>query len=309
MEGRIDVATELMIPHPGRDLIPDGWWKATVVPWADEQIDEKDLQRGDAKLAALEAAMKAMGLDAVELMKGRRYIELDWGKLLGKGKRGGDRTVESKLPSSNLIDKFDRHRFRQLAAAPESVMERLEKATEEEQVTRAALLRVAAGPHIGHNAGENEWYTPREYIEAAREVMGEIDLDPASSEIANSVVRAKRFYADTDDGLEQDWEGRVFMNPPYASELIKLFIEKFCDEVAAGHVTEGIVLVNNATETAWFASVTAVADRLCLPLGRIKFWNPDKKSTPLQGQAILYSGENGKRFAETFKKFGPIWRK
>lgn len=36
----------------------------------------------------------------------------------------------------------------------------------------------------------DSWYTPASYIEAARAVMDGIDLDPFSSEKANSTIRA-----------------------------------------------------------------------------------------------------------------------
>ncbi|MGO9046175.1 MAG: hypothetical protein ACLQFW_04700 [Xanthobacteraceae bacterium] len=62
--------------------------------------------------------------------------------------------------------------------------------------------------------GENEWHTPAKYLAAAREVLGEIDLDPATSKAAQEVVKAKKFFTKDDDGLKQEWHGRIWLLRP-----------------------------------------------------------------------------------------------
>lgn len=162
-------------------------------------------------------------------------------------------------------------------------------------------------PHVANNSGENEWYTPPEYIEAARWVMGAIDLDPASSAIANEVVQAEKFYSLADDGLSQPWRGRVWMNPPYAAELVGQFTEKLADHVDAGDVSSAIVLVNNATETEWFKTVIDRASAICFPNKRIKFLSPNGElGAPLQGQAILYIGTDVDAFVQAYSGIGWI---
>lgn len=173
------------------------------------------------------------------------------------------------------------------------------------EVTQAGLLKIANGAHVGNNSGNSEWYTPQKYVEAVHEVMGFIDTDPCSCEAANEVVRAETFFTEEQDGLQQEWHGCVYVNPPYGDGTVEEFAVKLLLELDAGRATQAIFLVNNCTETKWFQTLVSHAAAVCFPCGRISFWSPDRASkTPLQGQAILYFGTNAKRFKRVFSGIG-----
>jgi hypothetical protein len=181
------------------------------------------------------------------------------------------------------------------AESAESVIQTVEEVKEE------AKKHV----HVAQNSGENEWYTPPNFIESARAVMGAIDTDPASSEVANRTVKAKRFFTKEDDGLRQKWAGNVWMNPPYAQPLMGQFAEAISYKYNAGEFTQGIVLVNNATETQWFQRMAGEAAAVCFPKTRVKFLDPDgKPGAPLQGQAIIYFGPDPSAFVQEFTQYG-----
>jgi 16S rRNA G966 N2-methylase RsmD len=152
----------------------------------------------------------------------------------------------------------------------------------------------------------SEWFTPPIYAQRAADVMGRIDLDPASCHAANQVVNAAQYYTADEDGLNQPWFGRVFLNPPYTRALIQPFCEKLVEQYRAGHVTQAVVLVNSATETRWFQALMSVASAVCFPARRVHFWHPDKSTTPMQGQAVLYLGDNTDGFTTAFKDMGNV---
>ena len=156
-------------------------------------------------------------------------------------------------------------------------------------------------PHVTNNSKDDEWYTPEKYIEAARTVMGTIDLDPASNEFANEVVKAEKYFDESTNGLEQEWFGNIWLNPPYSTALIP----KFADKIISSRFNQAIVLVNNATETAWFRKMVDKAAAIVFTTGRIKFRKRDgTHGTPLQGQAIMYFGTKPYLFLNVFKQFG-----
>lgn len=163
-------------------------------------------------------------------------------------------------------------------------------------------------PHVAQSSGNNEWYTPPEYIRAAWQAMGSIDLDPATSEIANRTVGAATFYTAEDGGLSKEWSGRVWMNPPYATPLIGQFADKLALHVKADDVIEACVLVNNATETGWFNTMLDLASCVCFIRKRVRFLDAagNPSGAPLQGQVVLYIGPNIVRFAKAFSGFGAV---
>ena len=170
-----------------------------------------------------------------------------------------------------------------------------------------AAVRLLKGGTPMLQSMSNEWWTPLQYIEAVREVMGEIDLDPATCVEANKTVGARKFYTEDSDGLSQRWAGRVFLNPPYGS-LGSAFASKLYESIGSG-VTEAIMLVNSrATDADWFQP--CFDGTVCFTDHRIDFDAPDEKTTSsTHGSCFVYFGPNKERFAHVFSKFGNIVRR
>lgn len=255
---------------------------------------------------------QANALEIEARAKIRLADEYDAAQERGEVKRnGGDRSTLESRETASAADLGLRHDQIQEArlirdaeaAEPGFIKNTLHAIVAAgEEPTKAALKKA----HVAHNSGQNEWYTPAAFIEAARQVMSGIDLDPASSEIANRTVKAARYFTAEDDGLKQAWPAcRIWMNPPYAQPLISQFSKKIAEAADAG--AEAIVLVNNATETAWFQRMLQSASALCFPEKRVRFLDPDgNPGAPLQGQALLYFGSNVSAFTGKFSEFGGV---
>lgn len=155
-----------------------------------------------------------------------------------------------------------------------------------------------------------EHYTPKKYMESVRKVMGHIDLDPASCEYANEVVQAKRILTKQDDGLQYEWSGKVFMNPPYGGPQAA-FIQKLHDDYMRRKVKECIMLLRAAnTGNKWFEPVWDMGDAFCFAMKRVRCYPPKGyliQSPPFYS-VFVYAGPHPTQFAEEFSKHGPVVR-
>ena len=178
------------------------------------------------------------------------------------------------------------------------------------KTTISAAYNETRKPRVIHNTGNNEWYTPAAIVAAARECMGGIDCDPASSEEANARVGAEVYYSAEDDGLQHPWAGRVWLNPPYATGLILPFCECLVTKYRAGEIKQACVLVNNGTETEWCQILLSSCAAVCFVRGRVRFVKESGvEGTPLQGQLIFYFGQpaGAARFHSCFADFGQVF--
>lgn len=159
-----------------------------------------------------------------------------------------------------------------------------------------------------------EWYTPTKYIEAAREALGGIDLDPASNDRANEIVKAVAFFTKKDDGLERDWHGRVFVNPPYGTSekygsLASAFCNKAITEYERDKVSACVILVNSVHSQNWQAALYDYT--VCFVDHRIQFISGDgeENKNPTFQNIFVYLGRDPLRFAGAFKEIGYVMRK
>lgn len=209
------------------------------------------------------------------------------------------RQNEISINSAYQVTKLEPEEQQEIAER----IEHIEQEPKETQTPKAIVQEVLKRPHVSFNSGNNEWYTPSNIIEAARTAMGSIDVDPASNDIAQQTVKAETYYTAETNGLDKEWTGNVWLNPPYASDLIGKFIDKLVSEKK--NYNQAVVLVNNATETEWFNKIVSISSMVCFPKSRVRFYMPDGKTgAPLQGQAILYIGDNTDRFYEAYKEIG-----
>ena len=159
---------------------------------------------------------------------------------------------------------------------------------------------------INQDSGIVEWYTPSYIIEAARATMGHIDLDPASSQVANERVLAATIFTAADDGLTRQWHGNVWMNHPFGKDANRKWIAKLVAEYTAGNIQQACCITYASTSEGWFQPLYDYP--ICFINGRVNYLKPD--GTPgggvSKGSCVTYFGTNVRMFVEVFGRYGRV---
>lgn len=159
------------------------------------------------------------------------------------------------------------------------------------------------------------WCTPRVYVEAARDALGgRIALDPCSNPM--SLVGAEVAYElPRQDGLTSSWDFEsIFVNPPYGSDkergtTIKHWLAR-CLDANREYGAQVIALVPVATNTShWKEFVWGQATAICFLYDtRLKFivdGDERGKGAPMSC-CMVYWGQDFARFDEVFSQFGAV---
>lgn len=120
-------------------------------------------------------------------------------------------------------------------------------------------------------------FTPADFMENIYQAFGQVDLDPCGNEGSPVVARRTFLLNKGDDGLRDDWSGRlVFVNPPF-SELV-VWLERLHDQWRKGNVETVVALVPVRTDSSLFQETLSEDADIFLLRGRVKFLDPRGKS-------------------------------
>ena len=152
------------------------------------------------------------------------------------------------------------------------------------------------------SAKTDEHNTPEFITDAARAVMGGIDLDPMSNAIANRTIKAHQIYTKEEDGLLGGWSGRIWLNPPFS--LADRAVEKLVAGYEYGAIFEAILLIKSAPDTKRHQALYPYP--FCDLNGRLKFEAEGNKQSAPFATVLFYFGSNFPRFREIMSAHGRV---
>lgn len=172
-------------------------------------------------------------------------------------------------------------------------------------VSASAWSRVTNHASTAPTSITDERYTPDWVLDLVVSALGGIDLDPCAD--PQRRVQATQHFTKTDNGLEQPWKGRVFLNPPFSNS--KDWIRHLSLYFASGAVTEAVVLlpVMALTNKSSRLLLREQAEGFVLLERKLSFLDADYKPIGEMSSfpfALVYAGGNFHKFLSVIGDVG-----
>jgi phage N-6-adenine-methyltransferase len=132
----------------------------------------------------------------------------------------------------------------------------------------------------------DEWATPRDFFARLEAEFGPFDLDPCATP---QNAKCTRYYTRKDDGLAQEWYGRVFMNPPYG-RAIGAWMQKAW-EASRNGAELVCCLVPARTDTRWWHDY-AIRGEVRFLAGRLRF-GEGLNPAPFPSAVVVFRNAEG----------------
>lgn len=145
-------------------------------------------------------------------------------------------------------------------------------------------MEKAANDNVHFSSKTDLWATPIDFFNKMSEQHGPFDMDVcANSENA----KAQIFFTQEIDGLQQEWRGKCWMNPPYG-RTIGLWMKKAFEASLGG--AKVVCLVPARTDTAWWHDY-AMKGEITFIRGRLKFGDA-VNSAPFPSAVVVFAPSN-----------------
>lgn len=133
---------------------------------------------------------------------------------------------------------------------------------------------------IMFSSATDNWATPQDFFDKLHKVFN-FQTDVCAS--AENTKCAK-FYDKASNGLEQEWNGSCWMNPPYG-RTIGDWMRKAYESARTNGATV-VCLVPARTDTKWWHDTAAHAEVFFVP-GRLKFGDA-KHNAPFPCAVVVF---------------------
>ncbi len=121
---------------------------------------------------------------------------------------------------------------------------------------------------VADNLNSDDWYTPPWVFNG---LNIRFDIDVASPEGGVPWIPADTYFTENDNGLQQDWQGTIWCNPPYSAS------KKWCHKMVEHG--NGIIVIRADLSSGGYIDVFESADAMWVPGRRLQFVNGHSETT------------------------------